>query len=460
MEQDKQKKPINKKYLILIIAILVIITLTTTSYALFKANIIGGKISSVGTDKFELHFKEGNELNITSMYQKDEEALEKVDYFEFTIEGKYQKESNLDYLIYLEEVTKDAIIENVKINLTKLVNNEEQVVLQTTNIDELNKEENNYLLYSETMAFKKENYNPKDTYRLRSWINEQNIDLGTLDKDGPIIIEPKSYKFKINVKINEGLKEFQTLNSIILKDNLSKTTETTNGKESLYYVGNVDNNYVSFANMIWRIVRINEDGTIRLILQDGINNNKMYAYKQTNNTDINATYYTNSDAKKELESWYDTNLKTFDAKIAKGIYCEQLKVIYDKSIPVGSATVVLKDNYTPSFNCTTDGNNHGILSLKIGLLSIDEMLMSGIKFIPTESESYLKSNNNYWLGSPAGAANSNWTISMTWSYVANKYAHMKYVSQEDAIYRPVINLVSDIKVSNGKGTITSPYVIA
>ena len=39
-----------------------------------------------------------------------------------------------------------------------------------------------------------------------------------------------------------------------------------------YFRGNVENNYVKFAGKDWRIVRINEDGTIRLIL-DGFMDN-------------------------------------------------------------------------------------------------------------------------------------------------------------------------------------------
>ena len=35
--------------------------------------------------------------------------------------------------------------------------------------------------------------------------------------------------------------------------------------DTYYYRGKVDNNYVSFAGFIWRIVRINGDGSIRLI---------------------------------------------------------------------------------------------------------------------------------------------------------------------------------------------------
>ena len=32
-----------------------------------------------------------------------------------------------------------------------------------------------------------------------------------------------------------------------------------------YFRGNVENNYVKFANYYWRIIRINGDGTIRIV---------------------------------------------------------------------------------------------------------------------------------------------------------------------------------------------------
>ncbi len=198
--------------------------LVGTSYALFRANLLGSKINSVGTERFELHFKEGNELNVVNMYKSDEEAIKEVPYFEFTIEGKYQKGSSLDYTIYLEEISKDKDItlESVKLNLKKIVNNKEQEVLKTTKISELEKykeTDNKYSLYSDTMTFSKVYSNPKDTYRLRSWINEQNIDLGNLGEiDGPIVIEPKSYKFRINVEA--GNIEEQNVNAPILLDNM------------------------------------------------------------------------------------------------------------------------------------------------------------------------------------------------------------------------------------------------
>lgn len=48
------------------------------------------------------------------------------------------------------------------------------------------------------------------------------------------------------------------------------STNTEGNKKTYYFRGNVTNNYVSFAGYVWRIVRINEDGSIRLVTQDSV----------------------------------------------------------------------------------------------------------------------------------------------------------------------------------------------
>ena len=47
------------------------------------------------------------------------------------------------------------------------------------------------------------------------------------------------------------------------------TTNTESGKPVYYYRGNVDNNYVLFANSCWRIIRTTETGGVKLILDQG-----------------------------------------------------------------------------------------------------------------------------------------------------------------------------------------------
>lgn len=75
-----------------------------------------------------------------------------------------------------------------------------------------------------------------------------------------------------------------TVNEITASQAKESTTSTglfkgtENNNETYFFRGNVNNNFVEFAGFDWRIVRINGDGTIRLILTTGISNNKLYPF--------------------------------------------------------------------------------------------------------------------------------------------------------------------------------------
>lgn len=52
------------------------------------------------------------------------------------------------------------------------------------------------------------------------------------------------------------------------------SSRTENDKTTYYFRGNVNNNYVSFAGILWRIVRINEDGSVRLVTNTRVGTSK------------------------------------------------------------------------------------------------------------------------------------------------------------------------------------------
>ena len=66
------------------------------------------------------------------------------------------------------------------------------------------------------------------------------------------------------------------------------TTNTESGKPVYYYRGNVDNNYVLFANKCWRIIRTTETGGVKLILDQGSCNRNtdpsQVSYKPSSNS--------------------------------------------------------------------------------------------------------------------------------------------------------------------------------
>ena len=239
---------------------------------------------------------------------------------------------------------------------------------------------------------------------------------------------------------------------------LYKSTATNTGNPTYYFRGNVTNNYVKFAGQTWRIVRINEDGTIRIVMQDGINDNTKYRFN-SNYNNYTYMYYTNSEAKTQLESWYQTNIgskKDLDKNVASGAYyCEQAKAKYDDSYTSGSATMTTYNKYTPDFKCIADGNNKGVVNASVGLLTYDEIVYAGGYRGQSNNSYYLCNNTYFWTMSPAGFASGN---SSVWYVYATGGIYNRNVYNVDAV-RPVLNLTADT-LATGSGTSSDPFVIS
>ena len=243
------------------------------------------------------------------------------------------------------------------------------------------------------------------------------------------------------------------------KSGLYKSTATNTGKPTYYFRGNVENNYVSFAGFTWRIVRINEDGTIRIIMQDGINNNANIAFNSNYNNYI-YMYYTNSEAKTQLESWYQTNIGS-KSDLAKNVssgnyYCEQAKAKNSDSYTSGSATMTTYNKYTPDFKCSSDGNSKGLVNASVGLLSYDEVVYAG-GYPNQENNNYYLYNSaiSWWTMSPAGFPGS---YSFVWFVYTTGSIYRYNVSFTNRL-RAVLNLTADTQISDGNGTENNPFVV-
>ena len=264
---------------------------------------------------------------------------------------------------------------------------------------------------------------------------------------------------KNNKVINKEPTLTTSSNNTSDESGLYKSTNTNSGT-TYYFRGNVENNYVNFAGFTWRIVRINEDGTIRIVMQDGINNNANIAFNSNYNNYI-YTYYTNSQAKTQLESWYQTNIgskSNLVKNVASGnYYCEQAKVKLNSNISSGNANMIIYSSYTPNFKCTADGNNKGLVNASVGLLTYDEVVYAGGYYGKSNSNYYLYNSNFYW-----------WTMSS--NGFSNPYSTIWYIHTTGEIYvnnvnnpivlRPVLILKVDTKLSSGDGTKINPYVLS
>ena len=212
-----------------------------------------------------------------------------------------------------------------------------------------------------------------------------------------------------------------------------------------YFRGAVTNNYVTFAGLTWRIVRINGDGSVRLILDDIADtlanyNSDMEDFEDTSHTDLFTS----------LQSFYDSNLSNYDSYIANTRFCSEV----GKTDTTYNAYTRIVTNEIPTFNCLGER-----FTSKIGLLTVDEVVFAGGLYGEENSEYYLYNEaiDNLW-----------WTLSLSKEDNDTFYPFLVNETGEivDNIsgslyrgFRPVISLNRNVLVS-GSGTIDDPYVVS
>ena len=294
-----------------------------------------------------------------------------------------------------------------------------------------------------------------------------------------------------NITINNGIPNFT--NVATTDEGVYKVEDGMYGEYSYYWRGAVTNNYVEFANKCWRIIRINGDGSIRLIYDgttchaNGTNTADSIAVQNVAyNTSSNQSYYvgwtynssqrpsttnpqtggTPSNAKTQLESWYNNNIGNnteYSTKIVDGKFCNDRNTTsgYSWSSQPSStlyyaARERLQTNKKPTLSCPLGD----VYTLKVGLIAADEVAYAGGTHGTTNSSYYLCNGQYYWMMSPFGSS------SVGSSYQIGVFL-VGYIGQLTSGLvtgtfglRPVINLRSDVTFSGGNGTLDNPYVVA
>ena len=200
--------------------------------------------------------------------------------------------------------------------------------------------------------------------------------------------------------------------------------------------------------MIFRIVRINGDGTIRLVLNESI---ATTSYSTTNGTTDGAKYM-NSNAKTILDEWYKS-IDDISNYTTQSKFCNDINM--DNAVFFSGGNRIMKGyearNSNPSLVC----NENSILNLQVGMLSADENAFAGIRYYDTEANNYFYLDNDTY----------NWTMTPM-TYMANNvfmsYSgdYLNYVgSGGNYGIRPVINLKPTVNYISGDGTISNPYII-
>lgn len=227
--------------------------------------------------------------------------------------------------------------------------------------------------------------------------------------------------------------------------------------QTYYFRGSVDNNYVKMNNLMFRIVRINGDGSVRLVLDNTLEDNSYYL-RRINKTNeyLNNMIFDNSDIKKVLDEWYNTNLLSVDNYIVSSNFC------YDNAFYLQNESEYFTNSYDRIYvsNAASLNCQEGIYVGKVGLLSIDEVIYAGASKDGT--------NNSYYLYNPS-ILNNWWTMSSSKVNVQSNNVNNYLITSGGGIdlegklnssygIRPVISLDKSVKVS-GMGTLENPYEI-
>ena len=290
--------------------------------------------------------------------------------------------------------------------------------------------------------------NPLETHRYTLEVINSNMDDFNFELD--VAVEEVDNSFANNILNNNVIKE-----SAATAFNVSATTNEGLIKQSAehgdiyYFRGSVDNNYVSFANNIWRIVKINEDKTVKLVLDKTTEN-----LAQMNTTEMVGNIdFLSSNIFQNLNNWYDLYLKEYDDYIAGTYYC------FDNSVTTNSlgnidylANTRLFIDYMPTNTCS--GIN---ISSKIALLTADEVVMAGAS-VAENKNYYLYLNDlqaSWWTMTPNKKEND----AISYIVVNKDGALVKDVLEDStAFIRPTITIGRKVK-STGTGVVDDPYVL-
>ena len=275
---------------------------------------------------------------------------------------------------------------------------------------------------------------------------------------------------------------------------------------SYYYRGAVENNYLKFAGYYWRVVRINGNGSIRIIY-DGTSahsngessTDRQYGTSQFNTAYNNNMYvgymYTSGEAhgtgtssaiKTNVDKFYTDKLASYASKLDTNAgFCGDRSNLNLQS-GVGTGTVITYnkgylrvEESAPTLTCENASDYYTVssassgnkkLSYPIGLINADEVMLAGhaggvfdgsYNHMKSNNGSYLVTGNSFWTMTPAGGYNP--FGSTGWGALVFYVNSSGYLDDNGVTYtgglRPVVNLKSGVTIT-GSGTKTDPYVVS
>ena len=482
IEKLKQNKLI---LIILIIAIILIITGVT--YSFYKIKLEGQKTHIISSDLISFTYKESEDkIFITNTTPINDINGKKSNYFEFNVSSNLVENMNIDYEIsILKTSTTNSFKESdIKVYLTDQNDNSLVEPVLISELKDNSKITNAKTIYQNNFTYNNSNEELKHTYRLRVWIKD-NIDMSSYtiikEENGKTNISLGSYEFKFKVNVNtiENKTGVDTLIALTNNVNDSGLYTITHSADSTLQIGNDKDiteyryrganpkNYVNFNNETWRILGIfptddgngNIENRIKLIRNESIgsypwdSNGYNNWTKATLNTFLNETYYNGLSAnEKELignSKYYLGGYNNAITPTPVSMYSNERKISgsahYYNNNPtnwIGKISLMYASDYgyatencelkllynasSSSNDIRTFNNTNWLYNLKI-----EEKLLPQYTNASESSVFFLMSN-----GQIHGIGSSTYGMAI----------------------RPVLYLNNNVKIKNGDGTESNPYV--
>ena len=315
------------------------------------------------------------------------------------------------------------------------------------------------------------------------------------------------YKISTSVSdIQENTIKYASISKKTIGTEKELSQATDDYGTSYYFRGEVEDNYATFAGMCWRIVRIQGDGSTKLILEDkdepcsaSMNYNwnitkVNFGFDKTSGHDklsyLNPVTNASSSMSTALKNFQTNKLGNYLGKLKKGDWCMVENAYANDKVDLTTAKPLTEaeklsyhnnsteyyfDSYIrlfsnqtkqPTLKCT--GTNmytwgDGITPMFIGTLTADEVVYAGA----TVSKAFPK-HLHYLINKKQSL--SWWTLTPSILYTGTTHAAFSvqsggslapdYAIGNVFYYRPAVILAKGVTIeTGGDGTINNPYVI-
>ena len=291
--------------------------------------------------------------------------------------------------------------------------------------------------------------------------------------------------YKISTNVSD-------ITSTIKHATISSTTKSTEKElsstpddygTSYYYRGGVEDNYVNFAGMCWKIVRIEGDGSTKLILEDrsvecnsssytgnwSDGNTVAFGYDSNNKADFLNYSGGLADSLKSFQTTLSSKLttgKSLNDYLKVDDWCYDYNVTSTDSSgnQYYGAYKRISTDKSPSLKCTGTKLNkyRDNTDMYVGTLTADEMSFAGAtgstNYTHYLMNSYTKSHNLYWWGLSPDRSYAEFGGDSAFR-LRNDGSLIGSIVRSDGYSRPAVSLKSSTIIKTGNGTKSNPYTV-